>query len=80
MEKFYVYSKEDCVFCEQIRQIFVLKKIDFEEMKLGRDYTIEEIKNKFGNRVTFPQIFHGEDHIGGVHDTIKYMKSFNILT
>jgi glutaredoxin len=80
MEKFYVYSKQDCVFCEQIRQVFILKNIDFEELKLGEDYTIEEIKNKFGNSVRFPQVFHGEDYIGGAHDTIKYMKSFNIIT
>lgn len=80
MEKFYVYSKTDCVLCDQIRQVFKLKNIEFEEMKLGEDYTIEEIKNRFGTGVTFPQIFHGEDHIGGVHDTIKYMKSVNIIT
>lgn len=80
MEKFYVYSKDDCIFCEQIRQIFTLKGIDFEELKLNQDYTIEEIKYKFGNNVTFPQIFHGEDHIGGAYDTIKYMKDFNIIT
>lgn len=80
MEKFYVYSKKDCLFCDQIRQVFNLKNIEFEEMKLGEDYTIEELKTRFGNNVTFPQIFHGEDHIGGVHDTIKYMKSVNIIT
>jgi len=45
METFYVYSKEDCIFCEQIRQIFTLKNIEFEEMKLGQDYTVEEFKN-----------------------------------
>jgi glutaredoxin len=80
MEKFYVYSKEDCVFCEQIRQVFNLKNIEFEEMKLGQDYTVEQFKNKFGTNVTFPQIFHGDDHIGGVYDTIKYMKSSDIIT
>lgn len=81
MEDFYVYSKDDCVFCKQMRQVFILKKISYTEMKLGKDFDLETFKTRFENTKfkSFPQIFHGETHIGGFTDTIKYLREEKII-
>lgn len=81
MEEFYVYSKDGCTFCKQMRQVFLLKGISFQEMKLDIDFDLETFKARFENSKSksFPQIFHGEKHIGGFMDTIKYLKEEKII-
>tara|TARA_A100001388_G_C28679801_1_gene455768 strand:+ start:764 stop:1009 length:246 start_codon:yes stop_codon:yes gene_type:complete len=81
MEDFYVYSKDECIFCRQIRQVFLLKGISFQEMKLDKDFDLETFKEKFksSKSKSFPQILHGEKYVGGFIDTIKYLKEEKII-
>ena len=81
MEDFYIYSKDGCSFCTQMRQVFLLKGISFQEMKLDEDFDLETFKSRFesSKSKSFPQIFHGEKHVGGFMDTIKYLKEEKII-
>lgn len=81
MEDFYIYSKDGCSFCTQIRQVFLLKGISFQERKLNEDFDLETFTKRFedSKSKSFPQIFHGEKHVGGFMDTIKYLKDEKII-
>lgn len=77
--KFVIYTKENCVYCKQVKQVFKLKDLDYEEYTLGEDFDKESFVKKFGNGTTFPQVILDESVIGGASDTIKYLKKNNII-
>ena len=60
-----VWSKYNCTFCEQAKALLKQKGIAFEEKKIGDGYTKEELLEAVPTARTVPQIFIGEDLIGG---------------
>lgn len=74
-----VYSKENCPYCQKIKQIFDLKEISYVEYKLGRDFTREQFLAEFPEQSTFPRILIDGNLIGGCTETIQYLKEKNIV-
>ena len=72
-EKFYVYSKDGCGFCDRLTQFMDNKGVNYEKFNLGQDYTTEEFVNKFGYNSTFPQVVFHNQKIGGMKDTVRYL-------
>ena len=72
-EKFYVYSKSGCGYCERLIQFMDSKGIQYEKFDLGQDYSPEEFYNKFGRGSTFPQVNYKHQNIGGMRETVQYM-------
>ena len=60
-----VWSKDHCPFCEQAKGLLKIKGIEFEEKKIGHGYTKEDLLEAVPNARTVPQIFIGEQLIGG---------------
>ena len=60
-----VWSKYNCTFCEQAKALLKQKGIPFEEKKIGDGYTKEELLEAVPTARTVPQIFIGEELIGG---------------
>ena len=75
---FTIYSKDGCVYCQQIKVLFELNDFKFVEYRLGRDFTREEFYEQFGQQSTFPQVILSEKHLGGCTETIKYLQEQNI--
>jgi glutaredoxin len=75
---FTIYSKDGCVYCQQIKVLFELNDFKFVEYRLGRDFTGKEFYEQFGNESTFPQVILSEKHLGGCTETIKYLQEQNI--
>ena len=42
-QKFYVYSKSGCGFCDRLIQFMDSKGIQYEKFDLGNDYTIRRV-------------------------------------
>lgn len=42
-----IYTKEDCIKCDEAKQYLKNKNKDFLEYVVGRDITIEEFKQEF---------------------------------
>jgi len=42
-----VYSKDNCPACETLKAKLTSEGVGFQEIKLGRDMTIEAFKEKF---------------------------------
>lgn len=72
-KKFYVYSKNGCVFCDRLTQFMDKKGISYEKFTLGEDFSTEDFVERFGTGSTFPQVNMSYTNIGGMKDTVKYL-------
>lgn len=68
MSEIIIYSKEVCPYCARAKSLLQRKGVSFTEIKITDDATREEMVKKSGGRMTVPQIFIGEKHIGGCDD------------
>ncbi|MDX2083495.1 MAG: glutaredoxin 3 [Rickettsiales bacterium] len=68
MKKIIIYTKEVCPYCVKAKALLQRKGATFSEIKITDDKTREEMIKKSGGRMTVPQIFIGEKHIGGCDD------------
>ena len=68
MSKVVIYSKDPCPYCVRAKMLLQRKKVDFIEIKITDEKIKEEMIKKSGGRITVPQIFIDEKHIGGCDD------------
>lgn len=69
-----VWSKYNCPFCDQAKNLLELKGIEFEEKKIGDGYTREDLSEAVPNARTVPQIFLDGKLIGGFTELRKYLE------
>lgn len=69
-----VWSKYQCPFCDQAKNLLEQKGISFEERKIGDGYTREDLLEAVPNARTVPQIFLDDQLIGGFTDLQKYFQ------
>lgn len=68
MKEITVYSKEVCPYCVRAKALLTRKGAAFTEIKITDDKTKDEMMKKSGGRMTVPQIFIGDFHVGGCDD------------
>lgn len=68
MKKITIYTKEICPYCVRAKSLLQRKGAQFEEIKITDDSTKEEMMKKSGGRMTVPQIFIDDFHVGGCDD------------
>jgi glutaredoxin 3 len=66
-----LWSKYHCNFCEQAKSLLKMNGIDYEERKIGDGWTKEELLEAVPNARTVPQIFLGEEYVGGFEELRK---------
>lgn len=69
-----VWSKYNCPFCEQAKGLLKMKGIDFEERKIGDGWTREDLLEAVPTARTVPQIFLGEQLIGGYTELKQHLQ------
>ena len=60
-----VWSKYNCPYCDQAKALLKMKGIPFEEKKIGDGYSKEDLLEAVPTARKVPQIFLGEELIGG---------------
>jgi glutaredoxin len=60
-----VWSKYNCPYCEQAKQLLAQLGIPYEERKIGDGYDKEDLLEAVPNARSVPQIFLNEELIGG---------------
>ena len=60
-----VWSKYHCPYCDQAKALLTQKGIEFEEKKIGDGFTKEDLLEAVPTARAVPQIFLGEQLIGG---------------
>jgi glutaredoxin 3 len=68
-----VWSKNSCPYCVQAKALLQLKGIEFEERNIDQDWTREQLLEAVPTARTLPQIFLGENHIGGFTELKKHL-------
>tara|TARA_B100001964_G_C14109685_1_gene543171 strand:+ start:117 stop:353 length:237 start_codon:yes stop_codon:yes gene_type:complete len=74
-----VYSKDNCQWCDRVKQLFKSVDLDYIEYKYDEDFTKKEFQKEFGTDATFPQVSIGKKHIGGCKETLHYLQELKIL-
>ena len=74
-----LWSKDNCQWCERVRQLFSHCKIDYLEYKLDKDFTRRQFFEEFEEGATFPQVQIDNKHIGGCKDTLHYLQEKNLI-
>lgn len=60
-----IYTRPFCGYCSRAISLLEQKKADFTEVEAGMDPALRREMMDRSGRSTFPQIFVGEQHIGG---------------
>lgn len=68
MSKIIIYSKDVCPYCVRAKALLEKKNASFTEIKITDEIIRDEMIKKSGGRLTVPQIFIDEKHIGGYDD------------
>ncbi len=68
MSEIIIYSKEVCPYCVRAKALLTRKGALFKEIKITDDKTKDEMIKKSAGRMTVPQIFIGDLHVGGCDD------------
>jgi glutaredoxin 3 len=72
-----VWSKYHCPYCDQAKALLKSKSIEFEERKIGDGWTKEELLEAVPTARSVPQIFLGEELIGGFTELKKRLEDAN---
>ena len=69
MQKVELYTTPACGFCHAAKRLLTQKGVSFSEVDLARqpDRRAEMVQRANGGR-TVPQIFIGDQHVGGCDD------------
>lgn len=70
-----VWSKYHCSFCDQAKELLNRKGIEYEERKIGDGWTKEELLEAVPTARSVPQIFLGEEYIGGFTELQKRLSA-----
>ena len=73
-----IYSKPNCGYCLQAKQLLEQNKLEFEYKNLGTHYNLDELMTLSPDAKSFPQIFvvdenDNKDLIGGFSDLVEYL-------
>ena len=73
MSKVIIYSKTICPYCVKAKALIKRKSNNFDieiiEIKIDNNQDLHnEMKQKSGGRMTVPQIFINDIHVGGCDD------------
>lgn len=72
MNKIVIYTKDNCPYCVQAKNLFSLKGESYHEMKIGVDLTREEFISIFPEVKTVPYIIIDGKKVGGYDKLVEY--------
>ena len=71
MAKIEIYTKDACPYCTMAKRLLENKGQEWEEINLSREPgRVDEMLERSGGRMTVPQIFIDDRHIGGFDDLL----------
>ena len=68
-----IYSKPNCSFCLQAKDLLTMEQLPFEYKQLGTNYSLQEFMELFPNARTFPMIVKDGVLVGGFSDLVEYL-------
>ena len=78
--KFTVYSKNGCPYCDKVKQVLELSKLEHVIYKLDEDFDRPGFYSQLGKGSTFPQVVVNDmQHLGGCTETVQYLKENELV-
>jgi len=75
MKKVIVYTSTFCPFCIRAKHLLDSKGVDYQEKNIDETLElVDEVVKKSGGRQTVPQIFIGDQHVGGCDELYAFEK------
>ena len=74
MTKAIVWSKNQCPYCVQAKNLLESKGIEYEERNINRGYTREQLLEAVPGARTVPQIFLDDKLIGGFTELRQHLQ------
>jgi glutaredoxin 3 len=69
MPKVVIYTTPFCPYCLMAKRLLAKKGVAFEEIDVSGDFALrDELVTRSGGRMTVPQIWIGDTHVGGSDD------------
>ena len=68
-----IYGKDNCPQCTKAEFLLQSTQLEISKLLLGKDFSREELLEKFPTARTFPQITIDGIHIGGCDELEKYL-------
>lgn len=78
MAKVIIYTKDYCPFCTHAKRLLRSKGVEFDEIDVTHDETLQEEVQSLSGRRTVPQIFIDGKPIGGFED-LRELDSSGVL-
>lgn len=69
-----VWTKDACPYCVQAKALLEQQGIEYEEKKIGAEYTREQLLEAVPTARTVPQIFLDDKLIGGFTELRKHLQ------
>ena len=69
-----IYSKPNCSFCLQAKQLLEMEQLPFEYLQLGTHYSLDELMTLAPNTKSLPMIVKDGEVIGGFNNLCEYLK------
>ena len=69
-----IYSRDNCSYCVAAKNLLASKNLPFVEYKVGVDITKEVLLEMIPGARTVPQIFFGEQYVGGYDTLVERLK------
>lgn len=63
-----IYTRQFCGYCTAAKRLLQDKGVSFQEFDATSDPALREEMIARSGRFTFPQVFIGEQHVGGCDD------------
>lgn len=70
-----IYGKDNCVYCRAAKTLLESKKLQYIEYKVGNDVTKEFLLEIVPGAKTVPQIFHGDEYVGGYEKLVERLNA-----
>jgi glutaredoxin 3 len=71
MTEVQIYATAICPYCVRARNLLQRKGVAYQEIRVDRDRDQLRVMIQRSKRTTVPQIFIGDDHIGGFDDMAR---------
>ena len=75
MQRITIFGKQSCGFCRQAKAVCEQKSHEYRYVDIIEEGISQaDLELTVGGPVTtVPQIFHGQSHIGGYEDFVKFL-------
>lgn len=69
-----IWSREYCIYCEHAKMLLDEKGVQYEERKVGKGWTKEQLLESIPNAKSVPQIYLDDQYIGGYTELRKFFE------